>query len=236
MPLWSLFPLPSADKAPRVSHPLSLVLRMHSRGLHAAESPRNLLNIHSQGSPYPCSTQSGVLQLGQQYTPWALSMFWHLKQARGPLTWLTPSRGADCPTIPRQRQRRCQACLSTASCPWSDHRVIIFLAMCWMGMCLTYRTVALQTAWTPWGCFYFILFQPFQVKFPTWPVTPRTLVNVRIVLQTGSDCGINAIQKWALINSGVATERRNQARDADTQRLCTREEKTHINSKQSQFK
>ena len=69
MRLWSLFPLPSADKAPCVSHPLSLVLRIHSRGLHAAESPRNLLNIHSQGSPYPCSTQSGVLQLGQQYIP-----------------------------------------------------------------------------------------------------------------------------------------------------------------------
>ena len=42
-------------------------------------------------------------------------------------------------------------------------------------------------------------------------LTPRTLVNVMIVLQTGSDCCINAIQKWVVINSGTATKKKTQA-------------------------
>lgn len=53
--------------------------------------------------------------------------------------------------------------------------------------------------------FFFILAD--SVPWLLWS-TQGNLVNVTIVLQTGSDCIINTIQKWAAINLGTATDRK----------------------------
>lgn len=70
-------------------------------------------------------------------------------------------------------------------------------------------------------------FQPFQVTIPHVALTPSTLVNVTIVLQTGSDCRINTIQKGVAINSGAAKEKKNQVqrRSNSKNTFCSGEEK-----------
>lgn len=129
--IFPLFPSTSVDKAPCVSHLLSLVLRMHSQDLHAPESPRNLLNIHARAPPtrpqpnreFRRQDSSVRHKLSQSSHTW--------NEWDDHCSWLAPSVGAALSTVSRQRQRRHQPRLLTTIFPSSGHGLVLFCLWFW---------------------------------------------------------------------------------------------------------